>query len=57
VHGCRVMATFAANALKLEIVFGHNKSEHALASDTPAHWTFINRIRDAARLVHLPLPP
>ncbi len=48
-----VMAKFAA--LKLEIVFGHNKSQHALASGTPAHWTFINRICDATRLVYLPL--
>jgi hypothetical protein len=51
----RVMVKFAA--LKLEIVFGHNKSEHAPASGMPAHWTFINRISDAARLVYLPLLP
>ncbi len=51
----RVMAKFAA--LKLEVVFGHNKSEHAQASGTPAHWTLINRINDAARLVYLPFLP
>jgi hypothetical protein len=52
--GC-MMVKFAA--LKLEIVFGHNKSEHAQASCTPAHQTFINRISDAPRLVFLPLLP
>ncbi len=51
----RVMAKFAA--LRLEIVFGHNKLEHAPASGMPAHRTFINRISDAARLVYLPLLP
>jgi hypothetical protein len=51
----RVVAKFTA--LKLEIVFGHNKSEHAPASRTPARQTFINRLSDAARLVHLPLLP
>jgi hypothetical protein len=51
----RVMAKFAA--LKLEMVFGHNKSEHAPASGTPAHRTFMNRISDAARLVYLSLLP
>ncbi len=50
-----VMAKFAA--LKLEIVFGHNKSEHALVSGTPAHWTLIKRVSDAARIVYLPLLP
>jgi hypothetical protein len=50
-----VMAKFAA--LRLEMVFGHNKSEHAPASGTPAHRKFINRISDAARLVYLPLLP
>ncbi len=33
-----VMAKFAA--LKLEIVFGHNKLEDAPASGTPAHWNW-----------------
>ncbi len=41
----------------LKIVFGHNKSEHAPASGMPAHWTLINRISDAARLVCLPFLP
>jgi hypothetical protein len=44
----RVIAKFAA--LKLDIVFGHNKSEHAQASGTPAHRTFINSKSDAALL-------
>ncbi len=50
-----VMAKFAE--LKLKIVFSHNKFEHAQASCTPAHWTFINSISDAELLVYLPLLP
>ncbi len=43
----RVMAKLAA--LKLDIGFVHNKSEHALTSSTLAHQTFIYRIMAAAR--------
>jgi hypothetical protein len=57
VHGWqRVMAKFAA--LKLdEGVWGHHKSEHALAFGALVHWTFINRMMDAAQVTLLPLLP
>ena len=51
----RVVAKFAA--LKLDIIFAHHKSQHALASGALVHRTFKNRIMEAARLMLLTLLP